>query len=144
MSQKALERFRDHQKLSKQTGGVVFSDIEQNVGFTSASPEMPCLTRKASIFDFTSNRFATPKELFISQGHAVEIEGVVSVEPAMGMGCPNIWSITSPTEQMSLLGNSLHITTMGCWLLYCLANVMFADEFDDDFNFRMEHDLSTG
>ena len=82
----ALSRFHDHaaHRARRVQQPVYFADLEQNVGFTSAGPIFPVLTRKALLYSFEAKRFVTLRELFLPQGHPPP----GTPDPALEPGCP--------------------------------------------------------
>ena len=120
-------------------GGSFFADLDQNVGFTSSGSFLPVLTRRASIFSFDHNRFLSMRELFVSQGHPpLETEDL-----GMATGCPSMFGLLKAPQLMELLGNSLHVATMGLWILYTLCNTVAVQDLDYHFDFVEEARLAS-
>ena len=117
------------------------ADIEQNVGFTSSGPILPVLTKRAAVYSFNRGRFMTMRELFLSQGHPAHDIG----DPGMATGFPlKVFDALGPFKLQELLGNSLHVATMGLWLIYMLSQCVATDDLDYNFNFVAEAALAGG
>ena len=136
----ALSRFHDHAvhraRCVQQL--VYFADLEQNVSFTSAGPIFPVLTRKALLYSFEAKRFVTLRELFLSHGRPPP------GTPDLGWGprCPGIFPLLKAERQQEFSGNNLHLSTMGMWRLYVLANSVAVEDLDLSFDFMGEHALA--
>ena len=96
------------------------------------------LTRKALLYSFEAKRFVTMRELFLSHGRPPP----GTPDPGLGPGCPGTFQLLKAERQQELSGNSLHLSTMGMWLLYVLANSVAVEGSDFSFDFMGEHALA--
>ena len=143
------QRLRDWQMAHQHKlvpGKPYLVDVMQNVGWSASGVDMlPTLTRNMIMLDLQNkNRLMTSAEMFLSQGHPVMKQGPGAAvlglpDQHSGLAWQECFDQLSRRERLAVLGNGQHIVATGCFVLWCLANLVHIDDLDYDFNFVGEH-----
>ena len=97
-------------------GGIV-TLLEQNGGFESTGPRLPCLTQQCVPFSYDEDRILSPLEALAVQGLPV----FPLLEAACGIKCPYDFSACSSADMWSFAGNGQSTIVMGVAIAWCLA-----------------------
>ena len=113
-------RFREQkEKAMQKFDGVtgLFSLLDQNDGYESMGPLLPCLTRGNHVWSWDEMRTVVPSEALLAHGFPC----TAKLEKLLGVGMPFDPSALKPADLYSLVGNGQSLQVMGWANLWCLA-----------------------
>ena len=102
---------------------VAFADISQDGverGRRITTVACPALLRSSVPWELTRHRPVFIHERWVMQGFAHPITGVSSSSAPFPF-TPEFLEEVSVRDQMSLLGNAMHMSAIGTWFLYCMS-----------------------
>ena len=120
-----MVRFARYEKARPERedlAGNYLVDLDHDVGYGPASgPVLPALDTHPTIYSFQGGRLLLPQELLAAQG--------VDMFPAMAVTRPvsplrDVFSSFSANDLRFFAGNSMHVPTLGAWLMYAMGNVL--------------------
>ena len=110
--------------------GLCCFDAQQNLGWASSGPDMPCLTKHHSLF--VSKAADPPDEpRLVTAMEAAQAMGFNVLDPSWTQSMLKpIFEKLRPIHLKALMGNGMHLKVEAAWVMYALANVARAREED--------------
>jgi hypothetical protein len=111
----------DQKAVGRGAGTALLANLEQRPKFSALSKLFPVVDTHALIYSYNMKRVATPCELLFAQG-----------VPIFSPQCDSLRAVLSTctlNNVRMLAGNSMHVPSMTCWIMYVLANIKHVSEF---------------
>lgn len=116
-------------------GLPAIADLNQNLEYSGFSGNFPTMTRHMILYEFSRRRLITSREMFLSQGHPVL--PVPGLDLTSRFAWSNAFGALTRKDRLSLLGNGMHMSSVGAFFLFVLSQLIHVDHIGDGicFNF---------